>query len=235
MSSQPLFSDRTEAGEKLAKLIVDELAQLHSTGITAPPIVYALPRGGIPIAVPIANALDCPINILVAKKITKPQNPELAIGAVTADGQVLWLKENPFRKFQQHLQQEVLHQAQEKAQAQLAEFSSSCPQVSAEGAIAILIDDGIATGMTMAAAAQSVRTQNPAEVWIATPVAPEDLIQWLHEWCDRAIVLETPNPFLSVSRFYTEFPQVETHVALDYLRQHNAFFLSNTSNPSQEE
>lgn len=235
MSSQPLFSDRTEAGEKLANLIVDELAQLHSTGITAPPIVYALPRGGIPVAVPIARQLGCPVNILVAKKITKPHNPELAIGAVTADGQVLWLKENPFRKFQQHLQQEVLRHAQEKAQAQQAEFTPNCPQVSAEGAIAILVDDGIATGMTMAVAAQSVRSQNPAAVWVATPVAPDDVVQWLHQWCDRAIVLDTPDPFLSVSRFYTEFPQVETQVAKDYLQQHNASLLLQTSNLSEEE
>lgn len=222
MSPNPLFSDRTDAGEQLAKAIRGELAQLNAAGVSAQPIVYALPRGGIPVAAPIAQALNCPINIVVAKKITKPQNPELAIGALTADGHILWSKSKPFGKNQQHLQEAAVHQAREKAIAQEAEFSPSCPRVSAEGAIAILVDDGIATGMTMAVAAQSLRAQRPEQLWITAPVAPAELMAELHQWGSRAIVLETPHPFLSVSRFYVEFPQVESSVALVYLQQHNS-------------
>ncbi len=221
MSSIPLFSDRINAGEQLAQFILRELAQLKTEGVSAQPIVYALPRGGIPVAVPIARILGCPLDIVVAKKITKPQNPELAIGAVTADGHVLWADPKPFRKSQQSLRETALLEAQEKAQAQLAKFSPSCPQISPEGAIAILVDDGIATGMTMAVAVQALKAQNPAQVWISAPVAPAELMTSLQEWGDRVIVLEMPHPFLSVSRFYVEFPQVETSEALAYLQQYN--------------
>lgn len=231
MSSTPLFSDRTSAGEKLAQRIFEELNQIKAAGISAKPLVYALPRGGIPIAAPIARLLGCPIDIVVAKKITRPQNPELAIGACTASGHVIWSGPKPFLKNQQNLREEALRQAQEKAQAQFAEFSPYCPQISPQGAIAILVDDGIATGMTMAVAVQALKAQKPEQVWISAPVAPAELITWLQEGSDRAIVLETPHPFLSVSRFYAEFPQVETDEALAYLQQHNAPFLSQHIEP----
>ncbi len=226
MSSAPLFSSRTDAGKQLLKSIESELAQLDAVGVSVQPILYALPRGGIPVAAPIAQALGCPLDIIVAKKITRPQNPELAIGACTPSGHVLWLSSKSFRKSQQNQQDELWHQTQEKAQAMLAEFSPFRPQVSPEGAIAILVDDGIATGMTMAVAALALRAQNPAQVWICAPVAPLELIEWLQQWADRVIVLQTPHPFLSVSRFYVEFPQVETSVALAYLQQHNQPHLS---------
>jgi predicted phosphoribosyltransferase len=221
MSCKPLFSDRTQAGEQLAQFVVCELERLKEVGISAQPIVYALPRGGIPVAVPVARQLGCPVEIVVAKKITRPENPELAIGAVTADGQIIWSGAQLWQKNQSSLQQEALHQAQSKAQAQWLEFSRSCPQANPQGAIAILVDDGIATGMTMAVAAHSLKAKQPAQVWIATPVAPPELIKWLQQWGDRIIVLHAPYPFLSVSRFYEQFPQLETDVALAYLQQHN--------------
>jgi putative phosphoribosyl transferase len=75
--------------------------------------------------------------------------------------------------------------------------------------------------MTMAAAAYSLKARQPTQVWIATPVAPKESIEWLQQWGDRIIVLSTPSPFLSVSRFYAEFPQVETDAVLAYLQQYN--------------
>ena len=90
MSAALRFSDRLNAGEQLAQSIKVALLELNAAGISAQPIVYALPRGGIPVAVPVAVALGCPIDIVVAKKITQLENPELAIGAVTSDGHVLW-------------------------------------------------------------------------------------------------------------------------------------------------
>ncbi|MGL4619792.1 MAG: phosphoribosyltransferase, partial [Chroococcidiopsis sp.] len=79
--------------------------------------------------------------------------------------------------------------------------------------------DGVATGMTMAVAAQTLRSQNHIAVWLCTPVAPQTLLPWLEQWGDRIIVLHTPKSFLSVSRFYEEFPQVETRIALACLQQ----------------
>ncbi len=221
MSSGPLFSDRADAGEQLAQSLLTQVTQLEAAGSSALPIVYALPRGGIPIAAPVAHKLGCPLDIVVAKKIATPQNPELAIGAVTSEGQVLWARQKLFSKKNSPLLETALRQAQEKAQAQLAQLSVGRPNVNPQGALALLIDDGIATGMTMAAATQALKAHNPEQIWICAPVAPPSLMKWLARWCDRLVILETPEPFMSVSRFYADFPQVETKDALVYLQQHN--------------
>jgi predicted phosphoribosyltransferase len=226
MSSAPLFSDRADAGEQLAQMILTHITQLKETGVSIVPIVYALPRGGIPVAAPVARLLSCPLDIVVAKKITTPKNPELAIGAVTSTGHILWARQRLITRRNSNLLQVAMHQAQEKAQAQLDQLSIGCPKTNPEGALALLVDDGIATGMTMAAATQALKAQAPAQVWICAPMAPAGLIKWLSQWCDRVVVLQAPDPFLSVSRFYGNFPQIETQDALIYLQQHN-HFLSN--------
>lgn len=227
MSAAPLFRDRVEAGEQLAQYIKTEWQKLGAEqGVSAQPIVYALPRGGIPVAAPVALTLGSPLDIIVAKKISLPENPELAIGAVTSDGHVLWTYAMPFRRNKSQRWQAALLQAQEKAQAQLDMFSPNCPKVNPHGAIAILVDDGIATGMTMAAAALALKARNPAQIWICAPVAPESLKSWLQERCDRTLILEMPHPFFSVSRFYAQFPQVDTQEAIACLQQHNQQFFS---------
>jgi putative phosphoribosyl transferase len=220
MSYTPLFANRTDAGEKLAQKI-DALLSLQAFTCEAKPvaIVYALPRGGLPVAAPVARLLGCPLSVIVAKKISHPQNPELAIGAVTASGHVLWTGQNVFRRFKSwQWREEALNTAISKAKSLEAKFSPACPPVNAEGATVILVDDGIATGMTIAVAAMAVRDLSPKEVWLCTPLAPLKILPWLNQWCDRAIVLETPEPFLSVSNFYAEFPQVETREAISYLQ-----------------
>ena len=217
MLSIPFFDDRADAGEKLAEAVLGELGKLNLTPQDAvKPIVYALPRGGLPVAVPVARRLGCPLDVVVAKKITRPDNLELAIGAVTADGHILWQKQ---KQHNLPWQKSALDQAQNNAQSLLADLSSGQPNVSAAGALAILVDDGIATGMTMAVAAQALRAQQPAALWICAPVAPADLMGFLAQMGDKLIILETPDPFYSVSRFYAEFPQVETAEALACLQQ----------------
>ena len=226
MSSAPLFSDRADAGEQLAQSLLTQVNQLKESGVCLSPIVYALPRGGIAIAAPVARKLECPLDIVVAKKVTMPQNPELAIGAVTSEGNVLWLQQRRWRKKNEAILQIALHQAREKAQTQLEQFSMGCPPVNPQGTLALVVDDGIATGMTIAAATQALRAKQPAQIWICAPVAPSGLMQWLQQWCDRVVVLEAPKQFLSVSRFYQEFPQVETEEALAQLQAHNQRFIS---------
>ena len=217
MFSNPFFDDRADAGQKLAAAVKAEIEKLNLTASDdVKPIVYALPRGGLPIAVPVARLLGCPLGVVVAKKITRPDNLELAIGAVTADGHILWQKQ---KQHNLPWQKSALDQAQNNAQSLLADLSSGQPNVSAAGALAILVDDGIATGMTMAVAAQALRAQQPAALWICAPVAPADLMGFLAQMGDKLIILETPDPFYSVSRFYAEFPQVETAEALACLQQ----------------
>ncbi|NER28003.1 MAG: phosphoribosyltransferase [Symploca sp. SIO1C4] len=225
MSSAPLFSDRLDAGQQLAQLLLNLVKQFHDgEGVSAQPIVYALPRGGIPVAVPVVRQLNCPLDIVAAKKITNAQNPELAIGAVTSDGHVLWSRFRPIGKRISSSRQTALRQAQTKAQQQLEQLKVACSCVNPRGALALVIDDGIATGMTMAAATRALRKYEPAQIWICSPVAPGGLMKWLEQWGDRVIVLQTPEPFISVSRFYAEFPQVKTNEALVCLQEVNQRF-----------
>lgn len=224
------FADRHEAGETLAQEVLHTVRQQPELE-TARFVVYALPKGGLPIAEPIAQALHCPLDVIVAKKITRPDNVELAIGAVTADGHVVW--DSHRRDFHtttspkalqetntptdSNLYEVALRDAQTHAKAQLAALSRDSPRFSPHGAIALLVDDGIATGMTMMAAVQAVRSQQPAQVWLCAPVAPRELMPLLQAYGDRAIVLATPQPFYSVSRFYKSFPQVTMSEAAAYL------------------
>ena len=207
-----IFVDRHDAGEKLAQAVLTEAQTLSDKKF----VVYALPRGGLPVAVSVARALGCPLDVIVAKKITRPENSELAIGAVTADGHVLWLE--PSCEQAQELDRDALLFAQKKAQAQLAQFGDR-PKIDPEGAIALLVDDGIATGMTMAVAVKALKTRNPLEIWICAPVAPQEMVNSLElGGASRAIILATPDPFWSVSRFYQVFNQVETEEALACLQ-----------------
>ena len=217
MSSIHIFHDRADAGEKLAKVIFSDFCHEKLTrDWPLNPIVYALPRGGLPVAVPVARRLSCPLSVVVAKKITLPSNPELALGAVTADGCIVWSKQKP-RSLR--VQYALIEKAQQKALSQLEKLSAGKAEISSLDRLVILVDDGIATGMTMIAAVKSIQLQKPNAVWICVPVAPPELLQPLRKCCDRLIVLETPYPFMSVSRFYTEFTQVETEVALACLQQ----------------
>ena len=220
MPHSVLFCDRNSAGVQLAEAIAAEINLVQASGVSVSPVVYALPRGGLPIAVPVALKLGCSLEIITAKKIARPEDPELAIGAVTADGLVIWSNRLNDAKSDPSLQL-ALQEAKAKAQAQLQQLAPYCRNVSSEGAIAILIDDGIATGMTIAVAILSLRLKRPSAVWIATPVAPLTLMPMLQEWSDKAIVLAQPQNFPSVSRFYDEFPQLEIEEAISCLQQVN--------------
>ncbi len=223
MVRPPLFRDRYEAGQKLAQAIITELATLTANQPLALPVIYALPRGGIPVAEPVAQLLRCPLDVIVAKKITRLDNPELAIGAVTADGQIIRSRNESLAGRDPRVWRMAVERAQQKARGQLAQLSPHCPQINPRGAIAILIDDGIATGMTIAVAARAIRAKRPAALLICAPVAPKLIIERLENWCDRVIVLIAPETFLSVSRFYADFPQVEMAEVIAGLKHQEEF------------
>ena len=221
MTQTILFRDRPDAGKQLAQLVSSQTEQLESNNIDTPLIVYALPRGGIPVALPIAQQLGCPLDLIVAKKITPPDNPELAIGAVTSEGNLLWTKSHLLRKISWRGLKQAMETAQQQAKEREAQLSPYRPKVDPRGAIAIIVDDGIATGMTMGVAAQTMRDKQAKEVWICAPVAPLDLAPRLELWGDRVLLLATPYPFLSVGRFYKKFAQISLDEAIAILQQYN--------------
>ena len=157
MSSIHIFHDRTDAGTKLAEVIFSSFGDENLTrNWQLNPIVYALPRGGLPVAVPVARRLGCPLSVVVAKKITLPSNPELALGAITADGCLVWSKYKP-RSLE--VQYTLIQKTQQRALSQLEKLSVGQPGISSLDRLVILIDDGIATGMTMIAAIKSIQLQ----------------------------------------------------------------------------
>lgn len=221
MSPTILFRDRADAGKQIAEILITRLTQIGDGIKGTPLIVYALPRGGIPVALPIAKRLGCPLDIIVAKKITTPDNPELAIGAVTSNGNLIWTKPHWLRKISWRGLQQAMAVAQQQAKEREIQLSPYRPQANPQGAIALIVDDGIATGMTMAIAAQTIKDQLAKEVWICAPVAPADLAPKLKFWGDRVSVLATPDYFSSVSRFYQEFSQVSLEEVIAILQQYN--------------
>ena len=200
-----LFEDRYTAGCQLAKLIVEAKP--------TNPIVYGIPRGGVLVAAPIAKRLDCPLDVAIAKKIVLPTNPELALGAISSDGFIVEIgKEYCSPSEWSH----AIHNASTKVEELLRRFQPFRPQLEIAETTAILVDDGIATGATIAAIAAAIKNKPYKEIWLAVPVAPLTIPKVLASRIDKIILLEQPEIFMSVSCFYKHFPEVTTSEALSY-------------------
>jgi predicted phosphoribosyltransferase len=221
MPSSPLFRDRHDAGCQLAKAVEQRVTAQGWQQLPLSPVVYGLPRGGVAVAAPVAQALQCPLDVVIAKKITLPDHPEFAIGAVTADGQVMRARRRMIFGDRDPRWRQSREAALTKARAQWQQLAAVSPQIRPKGRLVVLVDDGIATGMTMAVAARSLFAKHPAHLLICAPVAPPGVVTRLQHWCDAVVVLATPTAFLSVSRYYADFPQVEMAEAIACLQHHN--------------
>lgn len=206
-----MFPNRQQAGLLLAREIAEFLkdAQVSKDKV----IVLALPRGGIPVALEIALVLGAPLDVLAAKKIGAPGQPELAIGAVTSDGTTVldqaltdYLNVSPV-----YLQAEKEYLVNRiKALEQTWRKSASVEAVlDFNDKYAIVVDDGVATGMTAIAAARSLREHGARQLIFATPVASTNAVSRLQQEYDHTIALEIPSEFKAVGQFYLDFHQVE--------------------------
>jgi predicted phosphoribosyltransferase len=203
-----MFTDRADAGRRLAEHLARALPERGDAVV-----VLGIPRGGVVVAAPVARALEAPLDVIVPRKLGAPGNPELAVGALAlADGQeivvldqatVAWLGVKPA-----YLEAEVARQRLEIQRREAAYRAGRTPAPIA-GRIALLVDDGIATGMTARAAAKAIASRGPREVVVAAPVAPPDAVAEFRDLGLRLIALETPTPFRAVGRFYERFESVE--------------------------
>lgn len=203
------FKDRTDAGERLADA-------LREREIDAD-IVLAIPRGGLPLGRAVADALDAPLDIVVAKKIGAPGNPEYAIGAVASDGSV-WRNEEAIRgtgadkEYFERQREEEAENARQKAERYRGDRSA--PDLTDK--TVVVVDDGVATGSTVRACLKRLDATDADRIVLAVPVGPPGRIKEL-EKSNEVVCLQTPSGFRSVGQFYERFDQVSDEEAMTYL------------------
>jgi putative phosphoribosyl transferase len=207
MRRRLIFADRAEAGALLADAVA---AHLTAAGL-ADPLVLALPRGGVPVGAEIARRLRAPLDVALVRKLGAPGEPELAIGAV-ADGAAPQIVLNAKLVAAIGVGADYIEAQAARELANIEErrrtYEGLRPKVDAAGRTAIVVDDGVATGMTMQAALRSVRRLGPSHLVAATPVASRDALAVLKDEADTAVCLSAPRRFLSVGSFYRSFEQV---------------------------
>ncbi|HEY4489398.1 MAG TPA: phosphoribosyltransferase family protein [Candidatus Paceibacterota bacterium] len=200
MLSNPLhFLDRRDAGIRLAKA----LARYGSDDA----VVYALPRGGVVIGDEVAKQLELPLALIIPRKIGHPENEEYAVCAVTEEGELVCNEEESSKLDPVWLEAERKKALTEAKRRRLTYDDRE--RLSASGKVAIIVDDGIATGLTARAAVRSLRGELPSMVVIAAPIAPQEVVEYLRSEADDVVILDNTEPFLgAIGAYYDSFPQV---------------------------
>ncbi|MCU4926391.1 phosphoribosyltransferase family protein [Halobacteria archaeon AArc-dxtr1] len=205
-----MFDDRADAGARLADA-------LTARGVTAD-IVLGIPRGALPVARPVADALDADLDVVVARKLGAPGNPELALGAVASDGSV-WLNDalvaqlGVSEPYLESVREEEAENASEKA-ARYRDGTGLPPLADRE---VVVVDDGVATGATAIACLRQIRGAGAERVTLAVPVGSPDSLADLESEADEVIALREPADFRAVGQYYRQFGQVSDAEAVEYL------------------
>ena len=206
-----IFQDRLDAGRRLAT----RLNYLRGQDV----VVLGLPRGGVPVAHEVAKELGVPLDVIVVRKLGVPSQPELAMGAVS-EGGVLVTNDEIVRIAKITPQEFALIATREREEVEkrAKRLRGDRPQVSLNGRIALIVDDGIATGSSAQAACKVARAQGAAKVLLAAPVASANAVGLLSNDADEVICLQIPNPFFAVGEWYQDFSATTDEEVADLLR-----------------
>jgi len=213
-----MFKDRVEAGKILAKRL-KELGSFENS------IILALPRGGVQVAYEVAKRLNLPLDVIIVRKLGAPLDKEFAIGSlVEGDPEHVILNEDVIDRLK--IDKEYIDEVITKERNELyrrKELYRGTKNILSKlkDKKVILIDDGIATGYTIKAAITAIHKQNPNSIIVATPVAPNEVIEELNRLVNQVVVLKTPNPFWSVGIHYEHFNQTSDTQVLKLLNQLN--------------
>lgn len=203
------FADRRDAGVRLAKALA------RYDGEDA--VVYALPRGGVVVGDEVAKQLELPLALVITRKIGHPENPEYAVCAVTEEGELVCNEEESTALDPAWL---AAAAARERAEAKRRREIYDGPRIPATGRLALIVDDGIATGLTMRAAIRALRRELPSEVVVASPVAPREVADYLRGEADDVVVLDDSEPFLgAIGSYYDSFSSVSDDEVTEIMRK----------------
>lgn len=191
-----IFRDREEA----AHLLAEELLPYAQNNT----LVLALPRGGVPLGYIIAKALRVPLDIILIKKIGYPTQPEYAIGAVSLESRIV----NPNIELPDQYIEEQTEEIRLQLQKRYDKYKKAGKPIKVKDNPIILVDDGIATGYTILAAAQLIRKSNPSQIILAVPVASPRALDKIRPYVDDIVCLQTPEQFQAVGQFYEDFSEV---------------------------
>lgn len=205
-----MFVDRVDAGRRLGP----RLTHLRDD----PVVVLGLPRGGVPVAFEVAQALDAPLDVIVVRKLGVPSDPELAMGAIGEDG--VRLVDGALMRHA-HVTPQQLDAVEARERAELhrraRRFRGDRPRLALDGRTAVIVDDGVATGSTARVACRVARQLGAARVVLAVPVGPPDLADRFAGEADELVCLATPAPFYAVGQFYERFTQTTDDEVVGYL------------------
>ena len=204
-----IFESRQQAGILLAK----KLKKFRNSNA----IVYALPRGGVIVGAEIAKALNLPLDLIVSRKVSHPHSAEYAIGAITEHG-IRALNNMEILEMNAEWVENAFEEQYQEAKRRRELYMGSKNETSATGRIAIVVDDGIATGYTMLAAIEDLQKQNPTSIVIAVPVTPKGCAEYFSNLADEFVALEIPRIYAgAVGAYYTRFPQLSDEEVINAL------------------
>ncbi|TLG78122.1 phosphoribosyltransferase family protein [Methylocystis sp. B8] len=206
------FYDRTDAGRRLAA----ELDKFKGEDV----VVFALPRGGAPVAEPIATSLNAPLDLVLVRKIGVPFQPELAMGAVADGGDPVVVRNDDVIAMADVSEQEfedVCARELQEIERRRRLYLGNRERPEVEGHVAIVVDDGVATGATTRAALRAVRARGPKKLVLAVPVAPPDTLESLAPEVDEIVCLEIHRAFGAIGFFYRDFRQISDDEVIEIL------------------